>query len=333
MTGPVDDGRLSRWASAVHAVDSATSVVRAEAAALAGGIELTVAAVDAINVQAKRMYNESARIAAAGFDALPPGYYLAASVRGLRGQLNATRLVGSSTRHVLDRIDEMQGMFQVVVDLTASVDVAGQLGLPLELVSTAQTGARSALSSLDRMSRAVVDLANHASVADHQVAVAARPRPAAQWLLTTAGRVLPRESRERYVEEFRSELYTLAEDGAGLRRQLDYAARQIANLWSLRRALPRTPDVDPVERTRTSSGIGGRRGPMIWTYLNDSIQNHLIDQLYVRNAPARRNARQRAVYRRGSRSAAGLVQTVRPGQVPVGDLPTLRAPAKHRRGK
>ena len=66
-----------------------------------------------------------------------------------------------------------------------------------------------------------------------------RGQPEARWvapsaasLLTTAARLLPAAHRGRYAEEYRSELWDLAQAGAGRMRQLRYAFCQ------LRSALP-----------------------------------------------------------------------------------------------
>jgi hypothetical protein len=55
----------------------------------------------------------------------------------------------------------------------------------------------------------------------------------AERLLTFAARCLPEVRRERYVEEFRGELWSAAEAG-GWRSQLAYAVRQIARVIVLR---------------------------------------------------------------------------------------------------
>jgi hypothetical protein len=56
--------------------------------------------------------------------------------------------------------------------------------------------------------------------------------PSAAGLLAAAAWLLPAADRARYGEEYRSELWDLAQSGAGRLRQLGYALRQ------LRRALP-----------------------------------------------------------------------------------------------
>jgi hypothetical protein len=58
----------------------------------------------------------------------------------------------------------------------------------------------------------------------------------AERLLTFAARCLPELHRERYVEEFRGELWSLAEAGGRL-SQLAYTVRQIARVMVLRHEL------------------------------------------------------------------------------------------------
>jgi hypothetical protein len=58
----------------------------------------------------------------------------------------------------------------------------------------------------------------------------------AERLLTCAARCLPEVHRERYVEEFRGELWSVAQAGGRL-RQLAYAVRQIARVMVLRHEL------------------------------------------------------------------------------------------------
>jgi hypothetical protein len=59
---------------------------------------------------------------------------------------------------------------------------------------------------------------------------ARRVAPAAASLLTTAARLLPAAHRSRYAEEYRSELWDLAQAGAGRIRQLRYALCQFRNV-------------------------------------------------------------------------------------------------------
>jgi hypothetical protein len=59
--------------------------------------------------------------------------------------------------------------------------------------------------------------------------IAAHVHPAlpARGLLATAGILLPRADRARYMQEYRSELWDLAQTGEGRLRQLLYALRQL----------------------------------------------------------------------------------------------------------
>jgi hypothetical protein len=61
-----------------------------------------------------------------------------------------------------------------------------------------------------------------------------RPAPLARRLLLAAARMLPAEDRDRYAEEFRSELADIALAGGGRRVQLAYAARQLRSAPRLR---------------------------------------------------------------------------------------------------
>ncbi len=66
----------------------------------------------------------------------------------------------------------------------------------------------------------------------------ARPvAPAARGLLAAAARMLPHESRERYLEEFQAELFDLAAAGAGRWLQMRYAARLVIRVPSLARTV------------------------------------------------------------------------------------------------
>ena len=58
---------------------------------------------------------------------------------------------------------------------------------------------------------------------------ARRVAPSAASLLTTAARLLPAAHRSRYAEEYQSELWDLAQAGAGRIRQLRYALCQFRN--------------------------------------------------------------------------------------------------------
>lgn len=56
-------------------------------------------------------------------------------------------------------------------------------------------------------------------------------------MLSTAARLLPANDRVRYAEEFRSELWEIAQAGGRRRAQLAYAARQVVSAWRLAAAL------------------------------------------------------------------------------------------------
>jgi hypothetical protein len=59
----------------------------------------------------------------------------------------------------------------------------------------------------------------------------------ARRLVAVAGRLLPPADRPRYVEEFRAELWDLAEVGTGRWGQIAHAARLLTRAWGLRREL------------------------------------------------------------------------------------------------
>ena len=64
-----------------------------------------------------------------------------------------------------------------------------------------------------------------------------RVAPSATRLLTVAARLLPPAERARYAEEYRSELWELAQAGNGRIRQLRYALRQLRSAPSMSFAL------------------------------------------------------------------------------------------------
>ncbi len=64
-----------------------------------------------------------------------------------------------------------------------------------------------------------------------------RVAPSAGRVLAMAARLLPAADRTRYAAEFRSELWELAQAGAGRWRQLGYAGRQLLAACELRAAL------------------------------------------------------------------------------------------------
>jgi hypothetical protein len=66
---------------------------------------------------------------------------------------------------------------------------------------------------------------------------AVRVLPVAGRLVTAAARLLPTQERARYAEEFGSELWEIAQVGAGRRAQLAYAARQVLAVTRLRARL------------------------------------------------------------------------------------------------
>jgi Bifunctional DNA primase/polymerase, N-terminal len=84
-----------------------------------------------------------------------------------------------------------------------------------------------------------------------------QPSASAQWLIYTASRLLPPGNRDRYREEFASELLALAEARTGWRAQAGHAIRQVAAIWALRRALPSAvPRSNAFDRVRAPLGSG-----------------------------------------------------------------------------
>jgi DNA polymerase family A len=72
--------------------------------------------------------------------------------------------------------------------------------------------------------------------------------PSAAGLLTTAARLLPVASRDRYAEEYRSELWEITQAGAGRIAQLRYAFRQLCN------SIPMGVAVRSLRRKSSASG-------------------------------------------------------------------------------
>jgi hypothetical protein len=66
---------------------------------------------------------------------------------------------------------------------------------------------------------------------------AARPAWPARGLADAASFLLPSADRDRYSKEFRSELWDLAQDGAGPFIQMRYALRQLRGAFPMRMAL------------------------------------------------------------------------------------------------
>lgn len=326
MSSP-SGGRVPRWVSSVHAVDAATSLVRAEAVRLELELQTGISALSLIQERAKTEFHRSARVASLGLDVLPPGYYLDHCVSDLRTELRAVRLVGRPLRRARERVEELRELLQRVVDVTAGVDLAGELDLPLELVSTAQSGARAGISSLDRMMRTIVDLERGPRSSSQRDVDGVRPTPVAQWLLNAGSAVLPTSGRERYAEEFRGELFSLADSGAGWVAQLAYVARQVVRLWSLRRVLPSAPATETGRR----AAVQFDRGAVARTFVLDSLRarsDHRLARLLLRRRPPA--PKRRPVFRRGERGAQGLAQAGGPSYASV-DLPTPRPPGRHRR--
>ncbi|MER5514610.1 hypothetical protein [Streptomyces sp. NPDC002763] len=78
---------------------------------------------------------------------------------------------------------------------------------------------------------------NAASLPDQR-----RVSPSAQWLIGSAARMLPAAERARYSEEWRGELWDLADEPR--HRQLAHALRVVLRAWPTRRAILYSPRKD-----------------------------------------------------------------------------------------
>jgi hypothetical protein len=234
-------GRVSgrSVASGVTARARAVEQASAEVLRLEEGVQFAVPALSAIGDSARRLSRYSARVRVLELEVLPAGPYLGHCVRLLHDELVTQRAPREWSARMTPRVDEVQVMLERAIDVTASIDIPGELGLPLELVSTVQSGARAGLSCLGRL-RSILQVHDPSNAPREfgQQVPEFQPSVSAQWLVHTASGLLPPGSRDRYREEFASELLGLAEARAGSRAQLGHAARQVAAIWALRRALP-----------------------------------------------------------------------------------------------
>jgi hypothetical protein len=231
-------------AQARAAGEAAAEVVR-----LKDSVQLAVSALSAIGDSARRLSRYSARVRVLELEVLPAGPYLGVCVQALHDELAAWQTPRRWPQRMTARVEEIQVMLERAIEITATVDIPGELGLPLELVSTVQSGALAGLACVDRL-RQILD-SGEVSHRDGELRPQVhelQPSPSAQWLLHAASRLLPPASRDRYREEFASELRALTDAQAGSRAQLGHAVRQVVAVWALRRALataaPRATDPD-----------------------------------------------------------------------------------------
>lgn len=259
----------------------------AEVVRLNRGLQPAVSALWAIGDSARSQSRYSARARVLELEVLPAGPYLGQCVDLLRDDLVTRHAARRSPSQVTARVDEIQTLLERVLEVTATVDIPGELGLPLELVSTVQSGAVAGLAHLARL-REILDAPEiahqHTEVgqADQR-----QPSPSAHWLVHTASRLLPPGSRDRYAEEFASELRALADAQHSRRAQLGHALRQLTTIWALRRALPAAPPrpADPSatpaptgpDRVRVPPGAGHTTGvrTRLLDYLREPVDRWL----------------------------------------------------------
>lgn len=255
------------------AVAGQVRVVRevvAESRRLVVGVRLAVSALSAIGDSARHQSRFSARARVLELEVLPAAHHLGASVEALHHDILASR--ASRSPEVAARAEEIRATLARMLEIVTTVDVPGELGMPLELVSTVQAGILDGLAGLDRLRDMLEPAVGHQQVEPSPVADGMQPTATAQWLVRAATRLLPPRGRDRYAEEFAGELWALAEAHAGPRTQLGHALRQVTAIWALRRALspttprPAAPDAAPGRETADTgprtTGRTRRRHPL-----------------------------------------------------------------------
>jgi hypothetical protein len=253
----------------VTAQTRAGEAARAEVLRLQESLRLAVSALQAIGDRARYLSRYSARVRVLELEVIPAGSYLSDRAGLLLGELDVRQVPGRWAAGMTAPLDEMRVMLEWAIEVTASVDIPGELGLPLELVSTVQSGARARMACLDRLRQILEDY--DAAGAEHyepdpRVAALQPSRPA-RWVLRAAGRLLPLQTRDRYREEFASELLALAEAKAGSASQLAHALRQAGSIWALRRALP--------SATLRRTGLSRVHAPLT-TDLDTTVRRHRV---------------------------------------------------------
>ena len=123
----------------------------AEVLRLQESLQLVVPALSAIGDSARRLSRFSARVRVLELEVLPAGPYLGHCVELLRADIAAPHAAGHWSVRMTARVEEIQVMLERAIEITAATDVPGELGLPLELVSTVQSGARAGLACLARL--------------------------------------------------------------------------------------------------------------------------------------------------------------------------------------
>jgi hypothetical protein len=244
-TGNGTLARTTRRALVRQARQRAVDLARDEAVRLDEDLQLAATALGAIRDRANARSTESARVRALGLECLPDSRYLSYCVGRLRGELAGTRSRRAWLTDARSWAGEIEALLVAAVDMTSTIDIAGELDVPLDLVVTVQSGARAGLSALrrlhddlDAVKRGELPAGVGAATGAVSGVPAGRSTLAAQWLVQVASMLLPLPSRDRYLEEFTGELRELADAGARSGGQLAYALRLVTRAWALRRALP-----------------------------------------------------------------------------------------------
>jgi hypothetical protein len=262
--------RHSRRALSAQTWNRAAEAYLDESARLSTDMEFATSALSTIRHRARHMANDSARVRALGLELLPDGVYLASGIRALRSALNSP---GSQRRRLAAaraQLDDVHAMLQTTVEITATIDIPGELGVSFHFISTLQTSARDGIASVSRL-RGTLDYVESGGDNQQPAQVGdVRPSRSAQWLVHTLSQLLPTGSRERYFEEFCSELREYAETRRGSYAQIVHALGLASRIWALRNALSGTtlPPVGSVERVRmlarTDRAVAGRPQASLW---------------------------------------------------------------------
>jgi hypothetical protein len=254
MSSGFPAGPTSRSVVAESARLRAVELARSEGAILADSLALASTALAAIRFRSRHPAMECAEVRALGLERLPNSDYLGLVVQRLCTELGRSHSRQTWLAAVEEQAAEIEAMLQLAVMMTSVIDVAGELDLPLSQVTAVQTGARAGLSAIARMRE-------HLHTVETGVVRVPRPEPvvrvagalpswSAQWLVQLAGRLLPGSVRDRYLEEFTSELCELADADLGAGAQFAHAFRLAVRAWSLRRSLPSAATLRPADGWR-----------------------------------------------------------------------------------
>jgi hypothetical protein len=193
-------------AGAVSARTGAAEQAAAEVARLQDSVQFAVSALVAIGDSARVQSRYSARVRVLELEVLPAGPYLGLCVQALHDELAGWRTPRRWPPQLTAQVDEIQAMLERAIEITATVDIPGELGMPLELVSTVQSGALAGLGCLQRL-RKIVNPPNveHRPILLRPTVDEPQPSSSARCLVHTASRLLPPGNRDRYAEEFRAD--------------------------------------------------------------------------------------------------------------------------------